>query len=138
MKQTGKSVEGGGRYVNEHGRSFNILPDGSIRFKDVSKLLMGKECEYGTRFIAGEPDGYPILGAGLSITNLDPSNNHEIGIHPDDVEEFIYRFYAWDACQSGWVFDNRGQLVELEPQDCQLLKDYLDAAGCLPGPSDEL
>src|SRR5579864_7293286 len=105
--------------------------DGYISFGDVARNLMGKQCQYGSRYILGEPDSYPSLGQGLRFNGLDDpgGNYHTIGIHPQDIEEFIRRYYAYMAFMNGSVEDTSGNYVQLDQQDFEVLGKYLEDIG---------
>ncbi len=67
--------------------------EGYVRFGDISRDRLGKQAQYGSRYINGG-EGYPALGKGLRLVNDDPSDYHGWYIHNDDVEESVLRYLA--------------------------------------------
>lgn len=65
--------------------------DGYVDFGDVSRKELGKQCQYGSRYVTKLDEEYPDLGEGLRFRNLDRSY-HEIKIHIDDIPEFVRRY----------------------------------------------
>ncbi len=70
--------------------------DGYVRFGDVSRNELNKQCQYGSLYINGF-EGYPNLGEGLRFRNLDEGNYHAIEIHVDDITEFVRRYKTYLA-----------------------------------------
>lgn len=62
-----------------------------ICFGDLSRNEMGQQCQYGSRYVHGEIDGYPNLAKGLRIEG-DPFNYHSLLMHVDDVPTFMRRY----------------------------------------------
>ncbi len=69
-----------------------------VAFGDVSRNRLGKQCQYGSRFVDGRfPNEYPDLasdpkyGAPLRIVG-EPGDYHDYRIHKDDVEELVKRY----------------------------------------------
>lgn len=75
-----------------------------VAFGPISHRFLDQQSQYGSRYIDGMIDGYPALGIGLRISG-DTKEYHEIGIHPEDVDEFVGRVYAYRAVVYGWVMD---------------------------------
>jgi hypothetical protein len=73
---------------------FEADEDGFVDFGEVSRQLLGKQSQYGARYLFGAFGEYPNLGENLRIKGrLD--NYHFIRIHKDDVAEFIRRYKAF-------------------------------------------
>ncbi|MDD5589998.1 MAG: hypothetical protein PHQ47_02390 [Candidatus Portnoybacteria bacterium] len=71
---------------------FEADEDGFVNFGDVSRRLLGKQAQYGSRYINDAfKSEYPQLGEGLRIKG-NPDDYHSIRIHKDDVEEFVRRY----------------------------------------------
>jgi len=66
-----------------------------VSFGDIARIRLGQQCQYASRYIDGEIEGYPNLGEGLRFTGFDHlgriNNYHAMEIHKDDVEEFVRR-----------------------------------------------
>jgi len=77
---------------------FKSDKDGFVNFGDVSRELLGKQCQYGSRYVDGAFGEYPKLGEGLRITG-NSDNYHEIRIHKDDIDEFVRRYNAYQKEQ---------------------------------------
>lgn len=73
--------------------------EGFVNFGDVSRKLMGFQCQYGSRYVDGKIEGYPNLGEGLRFSG-DTNMYHSLKIHKDDVKEFMRRYKEYvDKCQ---------------------------------------
>jgi hypothetical protein len=71
---------------------FEADENGFVRFGDVSRRLLGKQCQYGVSFAFGDQScNCPNLGEGLRITG-DMGNYHDVKIHEDDIDEFVRRY----------------------------------------------
>ena len=65
--------------------------DGYVSFGDVSRFILGQQCQYGSRYLNGELPGYPNLGKDLRVTG-NHANYHSLRIHADDVATFVQRY----------------------------------------------
>ena len=73
---------------------FESDENGFVMFGDVSRKLLKKQSQYGSRYLGGwEQEGYPNLATGLRLQG-DPEDYHNVMIHQDDITEFIKRFEA--------------------------------------------
>ena len=72
--------------------TYNQDKDGYVSFSDVSRQEMGKQCQYGSRYVTGTDPDYPNLGEGLRFKNLKSSSYYDIQIHADDIPEFVRRY----------------------------------------------
>jgi len=117
--------------IDADGHHYREVVDGYISFGDVSINLLDRQCQYASRYITGAMAGYPKLGKGLRFIGLDApgGNYHAIGIHPEDIEEFRYRFEAYGAYAGRYVFDNKGELCWLSDAAIETLYNYLDCIG---------
>lgn len=70
---------------------FEADENGFVDFGEVSRRLLGKQSQYGSRYIDGAFDEYPKLGEGLRI-NGNSDDYHNIKIHKDDIDEFVKRY----------------------------------------------
>lgn len=113
------------------GNYYGEKQDGYISFGDVALNLLGRQSQYTSRYIDGKHGGYPNLGGGIRFINLDePSGNyHSIGIHPDDIEEFIRRFEAYKALTNSGVQDEQGRWIQLTNEALVGLRQYLESIG---------
>ncbi len=74
---------------------FESDENGFVKFGDVSRRILNKQCQYGVSFAFGDSgSGCPNLGEGLRITG-DIGNYHDVKIHQDDIEEFVRRYKAY-------------------------------------------
>lgn len=64
-----------------------------LKFGDVSRKLLGMQCQYGCHYLTDT-----ILAKDIRWTG-DISNYHGIKIHKDDVETFVARVLAWRKAQ---------------------------------------
>jgi hypothetical protein len=73
-------------------RSSSSRPDehGFVDFGDVSRDLLGLQCQYGSRYVDGRIEGWENLGDGLRFQG-NTNNYHSLRIHREDVEEFVSR-----------------------------------------------
>lgn len=79
---------------NQSTLNFETDEKGFVDFGLVSKNLMGKQTQYGSRYLGDEvwiKDGYPNLAEGLRIIG-NADDYHNIKIHQDDIEEFVKRY----------------------------------------------
>lgn len=70
---------------------FEADKNGFVSFGDVSRRLMGKQAQYGAKYVDGAFGEYPKLGDGLRIEG-DSDDYHNLKIHKDDVAEFVRRY----------------------------------------------
>lgn len=78
--------------MQEEIETFEVDENGYVEFGIVSGKLLGKQSQYGARYIDGNfPKEYPNLGEGLRI-NGNPNDYHSWRIHKDDIEEFVRRY----------------------------------------------
>jgi len=68
-----------------------------VDFGDISRGRLGLQCQYSSRYITGNIEGYPNLGEGLRFIGND-RNYHSYKIHKDDVEEFVRRHKKYLEC----------------------------------------
>ncbi len=64
---------------------------GFVDFGDVSRGLIGLQCQYGSRYVDGRIEGWANLGEGLRFEG-NTNNYHSLRIHRADVEEFVNRY----------------------------------------------
>ncbi len=74
---------------------FNVDENGFVKFGDVSRKLMGKQCQYGSRYVDGAFGEYPKLGEGLRIEGSS-DDYHNMKIHKDDIDEFMRRYKEYE------------------------------------------
>lgn len=75
--------------------TFEADKDGFVKFGDVSRRLLNKQCQYGVTYAFGDEScDCPNLGEDLRITG-DPGNYHDVKIHKDDIDEFVRRYEAY-------------------------------------------
>ena len=91
--------------MENEGKSFEQKPkfeadkDGFVRFGDVSRKLLEKQCQYGVTYAFGDEScDCPNLGEGLRIKG-DPGNYIDVKIHEDDIEEFVRRYKEYKKGQ---------------------------------------
>jgi hypothetical protein len=113
---------------DEQGNHYSEKPAGFINFGDVSRNLLGQQCQYGSRLVDGALPGYPNLGAGLRFSG-NADDYHSLGIHPADIDEFIRRFHAYRAFSDRYVQDDKGANYQLDDDTINYLYDYLDSIG---------
>ncbi len=124
---------------NEAGQSFELREDGLIKFGDVARGLLGQQCQYASRYI--DPTfhnhshprlNYPNLALGLRVDAEDPHGNyHAFGIHPDDVDEFVARYKAFESYRMGYNTDEDGERRPIDEQEQKQLEDYLKEVGAI-------
>ena len=80
--------------------TFEADKDGFVNFGDVSRRLLGKQAQYGSRYVDGffGVDDYPKLGEGLRVKG-DSDNYHSMKIHKDDIDEFVRRYNDYQTKQ---------------------------------------
>ena len=79
--------------------TFETNKDGFVRFGDVSRKILNKQCQYGVAYAFGDEScDCPNLGEGLRITG-DPGNYHDVKIHKDDIDEFVKRYRSYKESQ---------------------------------------
>lgn len=88
-----ESPESKGQEVN-----FETDSDGFVGFGEVSRQLLGKQAQYGSRFVDGAFGEYPKLGEGLRIVG-NSDDYHNLKIHIDDINEFVKRYVAYQEEQ---------------------------------------
>lgn len=118
-----------GPLVDDKGHHYGEMDDGFVSFGDVSRNLLQKQSQYASFYIDGRADGYPKLGAGLRFNGIEDGNYHRIGIHPEDIDEFVRRIHAYRSYQSGVVKDDNGNVYELADVNIRALWSYLDEVG---------
>jgi hypothetical protein len=75
--------------------TFKADKDGFVKFGDVSRKLLNKQCQYGVNYAFGDEScNCPNLGEGLRITG-DKENYPDVKIHKDDIDKFIKRYEAY-------------------------------------------
>lgn len=65
-----------------------------INFGDMCRSRLNISCQYGSRYITGHIEGYPVLGANLRIKG-DERNYHSYMIHKDDIQTFVDRYFNY-------------------------------------------
>jgi|GEM_PF-2301020 hypothetical protein len=85
-------------YTDEEGKEkkvdFDTDEEGFVKFDEVSRWLLHRQTQYGSRFIDGGPRSeYPAFGKDLRIKG-DPDQIYSLEIHKDDVNEFVKRVEA--------------------------------------------
>ncbi|MDO8507902.1 MAG: hypothetical protein Q7S53_05065 [bacterium] len=69
-----------------------IDQEGFVKFGVISHDLLGKQSQYGSRYINKNfSDEYPYLGDGIGIKG-NPDDYHEVRVYKDDIEEFVRRY----------------------------------------------
>jgi len=119
--------------VDEEGRRYAELPGGLVDFGDVSRHLMHRQNQYGSRYIDGSVASYPKLGGGLRIEG-NPADYHGLGIHPEDIDEFLRRYIAYQAYRLGFVIDDNGNIYEIDEDAMKRLETYLTDVGAFDTP----
>lgn len=71
--------------------SGSSAPADFIHFGELSRVEMGLQCQYGSRYLHGTIDAYPNLAEGIRIKG-DPFNYHSVYMHIDDVPIFLERY----------------------------------------------
>lgn len=71
--------------------TFETDKDGFVKLGDVSRRLLGKQAQYGSRYVDGAFGEYPKLGDGLRIKGSS-DDYHNLQIHKDDIDEFVKRY----------------------------------------------
>lgn len=71
---------------------FGQPPGEYVCFGDVSRMEMGTQCQYGSRYVRGRIDGYPNLAEGLRVRGND-FDYHSLRMHVDDVPTFLERYH---------------------------------------------
>lgn len=71
--------------------TFEADKDGFVKFGDVSRRLLGKQAQYGSRYVDGAFGEYPKLGDGLRVKGSS-DDYHNLLIHKDDIDEFVNRY----------------------------------------------
>lgn len=66
--------------------------DGMVDFGDVARNILGRQCQYVSRYVSGVADT-PILSSDLR-TSGDIYDYHSLRIHQDDVQTFVDRVRA--------------------------------------------
>lgn len=120
--------------VGEDGLKYSEMPEGFISFGDVSRNILQQQCQYGSMYIDGVVRGYPKLGGGLRFNGGEGGNYHSIGIHPEDIEEFVRRMYAYQAYEHGSITDDSGNVYILSDADTLTLHTYLEEIGAFNVP----
>lgn len=78
---------------------FEADKEGYVKFGDVSRKLLEKQCQYGVTYAFGDENcDCPNLGEGLRITG-DPGNYSDVKIHKDDIDEFVRRYKEYKEQQ---------------------------------------
>lgn len=121
-RDTGKII--GEFYRDEHGSIYERLADGTVAFGDVARGLCGQQSQYASFYVEGKVKGYPALGSGLRFSG-DPMDYHDLGIHPDDVEEFVVRMNAYSAVMSLEVPDREAGRRRATQLEIELGRRYL-------------
>ncbi len=113
--------------VDANGMHYDEMAEGTINFGDVARHLLKQQAQYASRYIEGK-HGSPKLGKGLRFSDLE-SDYHSIGIHPDDIEEFIRRYESYRGYSTGYVSSPEGDVVELDEAALEILHNYLKDIG---------
>lgn len=113
---------------------YGEMPEGFISFGDVSRNILHQQCQYGSKYINGVVRGYPKLGEGLRFNGGEGGDYHSIGIHPEDIEEFVRRMYAYQAYEHGSITDDSGNGYKLSAADTHVLHTYLEEIGAFDVP----
>ncbi len=125
--------------VDSEGNVYGLREDGFINFGDVALNLLGQQCQYASRYIdpsfhnhPEESRRKPNLAVGLRVdTDSTGGNYHEFGIHPDDVDEFVARYNAYQSYRTGRRLDENGKLQEIDEPERQRLESYLREVGAI-------
>ena len=115
--------------VDEQGRHYGEKDDGYIDFGSVSSHFLDRQTQYGSEYIQGSPQGRPNLGIGLRFNGDLVDNYHSIGIHPDDIDEFVRRYNAYLGYTWGYVENEEGERQQLSEGNRKILYAYLIEAG---------
>ncbi len=75
---------------------YEVDNEGFVSLGDISRGLIGRQCQYVSRLIDGLDSEYPNLGDSLRFKNVfrdgkGTGNYHDYKIHKDDIEEFVKR-----------------------------------------------
>lgn len=82
----------------EQESEFEADKDGFVKFGEVSRRLLGKQAQYGSRYVDGAFGEYPNLGKGLRVKG-NPDDYHNLFIHKDDIKEFVERYNNYQKQQ---------------------------------------
>lgn len=120
--------------INDKGELFSFIDDEHISFGDVCRNLLGQQAQYGSQYVNPSfADRLPYLAKGLRLVG-NPSEYHELGIHPDDVDEFVVRYNIARAYSSGTISKD-GQPRPLTAQEMQDMHLYLVGIGAFSTPT---
>ncbi len=124
--------------VNKDGVRFSLIDNEHVSFGDVCRGLTHQQAQYGSRYVnAHFADQHPFIGQGLRIVG-DPNDYHELGIHPDDIDEFVKRYGIARAYESGVVIED-GRTRVLSEQEKLETHNYLESIGAFtPSNSSDL
>ena len=130
--QRGESL-GQPALINEQGLRFTFIDNEHISFGDVCRNLIGQQAQYGSRYVDRNFVGKPYLGSGLRIVG-NPGDYHSLGIHPEDVDEFISRHSLARTYERGWINDGENTRIISEEEKTQI---YLELKNIGAFPDDE-
>jgi hypothetical protein len=83
-----------------------------IRFGDVARDRCGMQCQYASRYLMGELNGYPKLGEDLRWFG-DTGSYHGLMIHKGDADEFVRRVRKHRTeGMMGWTGEAEGVLMD--------------------------
>lgn len=112
--------------IDEEGRHYHLLEDGYVNFKDVSHHFFPTgDIKYRIWDITGEVSGHPKLGQGLRFSGLE-DRYYNVGIHPEDLGEFVQRRAAWDAHHLRFV-EHEDERIPLNEATMKALHGYLES-----------
>lgn len=66
-------------------------PDEMVNFGEVSRRYLGKQAQYGCRYVDGFDGDYPNLGEGLHFEGS-PDDYHGLQIRQGDIPTFVERY----------------------------------------------
>lgn len=78
--------------------TFEADKEGFVNFGEVSRRLLGKQAQYGSRYVDGAFGEYPKLGEDLRIKG-NSDDYHNLRIHQDDIDEFVKRYKNYQEQQ---------------------------------------
>ena len=91
-----------GQLVDSSGFRYRADEQGYVFVGDISRNLMGKQGQYGSRYFGGDAN-YPNLAEGLRFEGED---EYDKKMHPDDIDTFLARYASWRTVKALDVTEN--------------------------------